>query len=227
MQQRKSTSEAQAGAPSTTTRPPVWMQPRTSYSPERRAKMLEHMARARSVPQVQAAQNQATQTLAAATSSRMTGWDILREAYGCIVLSAIVALIFQSRAPFYLGAFMFLTNGERIERVLAMTGIRFEPGAIGPDIVKDFVSLFGWFVLLVSLRDAVPTWLVPQMPPAEPPWPFIAGFALAFVIVEALATRAVRRVLPWFGIEISSNGLIWATIKLVLIISLVALLRLL
>lgn len=155
----------------------------------------------------------------------MSGWAILRDACGCAVLSAIAALIFQSRVPFYLGAFMFLTNGERIESVLAMTGIRFEPGAIGPDIVKNFVSLFGWFVLLVSLRDAFPTWLMQRMPPTEPPWSVVAGFAFALVIAGTLATRAARRVLPRLGLKTNSNSLAWAAIKLVGIIGVLVLLR--
>ena len=126
--------------------------------------------------------------------------------------------------PFYLGAFLFLTDGERIEIALAKIGIRFEPGAIGPEIIKGFVSLFGWFALLVSLRDFVPAWLAAWMPSAEPSWSFIAGIALTFVIVEALATRAMRRALPWFGLEIRSDSLTWATIKLALAIGALALL---
>lgn len=156
----------------------------------------------------------------------MSGWDILRDAYGYAVLSAIIAFFLQSRVPFYLGAFIFLTDGERVEGALATMGIRFEPEAIGPDIVKGFVSLFGWFALLVSLRDFVPGWLAAWMPPAEPSWSLIAGIAFAFTVAEALTTRAMRRVLPWFGLEISSNGLTWAVMKLALALGVLALLAL-
>ena len=156
----------------------------------------------------------------------MSGWDILRDAYGYAVLSAIIAFFLQSRVPFYLGAFIFLTDGERIESALATIGIRFEPGAIGPEIVKGFVSLFGWFLLLVSLRDFVPAWLAAWTPSAELSWSLIAGIALAFVIVEALATRAMRRALPWLGLEISWDSLTWAVIKLALAIGALALLAL-
>jgi hypothetical protein len=218
MEQRKSTSDGQSGAPPAATTPPAWMRRAAPYSPDRRAKMLEHMARARSVPQPQAAK--------ATEPSRMSGWDVLRDAYGCAVLSAIIAFFLQSRVPFYLGAFILLTDGERIESALAMIGIRFEPGAIGPEVVKGFVSLFGWFALLVSLRDSVPGWLAAWMPSAEPSWSVIAGSAFAFAIAEALATRAMRRVLPWFGLEISSNGLTWAVIKFALAIGALALLAL-
>ena len=218
MEQRKSTADSQSGAPSATTTPPAWMRRTAPYSPDRRAKMLEHMARARSLPQPQAAK--------ATEPSRMSVWDILRDAYGYAVLAAIIAFFLQSRVPFYLGAFIFLTDGERIESTLATIGIRFEPGAIGPEIVKGFVSLFGWFLLLVSLRDSVPAWLAAWTPSAELSWSLIAGIALAFVIVEALATRAMQRTLPWFGLEISSSGLTWAAIKLALAIGALVLLAL-
>ncbi|QQO31219.1 hypothetical protein JJC00_21480 [Bradyrhizobium diazoefficiens] len=200
MEQRKSTPEGQSGAPPAVTMPPAWIQRTAPYSPDRRAKMLEHMARTRSVPQPQAAK------------------DILGDAYGYAVLSAIVAFLLQLRVPFYFGAFIFLTDGERIESALATIGIRFEPGAIGPEIVKGFVSLFGWFALLVSLRDLVPEWLAAWMPPAEPSWSLIAGIALAVVIVEALATRAMRRALPWLGLEIRWDSLTWKVMKLALAI---------
>jgi hypothetical protein len=218
MEQRKSTPSGQPGAPPAVTTPPAWMQRAAPYSPDRRAKMLEHMARARSVPQRQAAK--------ATEPSRMNGWDILRDAYGHAVLSAIIAFFLQSRVPFYLGAFIFLTDGERIESALAMIGIRFEPGAIGPETVKGFVSLFGWFALLVSLRDLVPGWLAAWMPPAEPSWSLIAGIALVFVIAEALATRAMRRALPWLGLEIRWDSLTWKVIKLALAIGALVLLAL-
>lgn len=176
------------------------------------------MARARSASQPQAAK--------AMEPSRRSGWDILGDAYGYAVLSGIIALFVQSRVPFYLGAFIFLTDGERIESALATIGIRFQPGAIGPEIVKGFVSLFGWFALLVSLRDSVPGWLAAWMPPAEPSWSLIAGIALAVVILEAFVTRAMRRALPWLGLEIRWDGLTWKVIKLALAIGALVLLAL-
>jgi hypothetical protein len=219
MAQRKSTADGESGAPPATTTPPAWMRRPALYSPDRRAKMLEHMARARSVPQPQAAM--------ATERSGAGGWDILRDAYGWAVLSAIIALIFQSRVPLYLGAFVFLTDGERIESALATIGIRLEPGAIGPDIAKSFVSLFGWFALLALLRGSVPGWLVAWMPPAEQSWSFIAGIALAFAIFETVATRAIRRALARFGLEIRFDSPTWKMIKLVLAIAILALLVLL
>lgn len=210
MEQRQSTPDGQSGAPPAVTTPPAWIHRTAPYLPDRRAKMLEHMARARSVPQPQAAK--------ATEPSPTSGWDILRDAYGCAILSAIIAFFLQSRVPFYLGAFIFLTDGERIESTLATIGIRFKPEAIGPEIVKGFVFLFGWFALLVSLRDLVPGWLLAWMPPAAPSWSLIAGIALAVVTVEAFAIRAMRHALPWLGLEIRWDSLIWKVIKLALAI---------
>jgi hypothetical protein len=221
MEQRKPTSDGQSSAPSAATTPPAWMNCATSYSPDRRAKMLEHMARARSVPRPQATQPMAA---TATEPSHTSGWDILRDAYGYAVLSAICAFFFQSRMPFYLGAFLFLTDGARIESALGTIGIRFEAGAIGPDIVKGFVSLFGWFALLASLRSTVPAWLAAWMPPAEASWSFIAGIAVAFATIEAVATFALRRALPWLGLEIRTESLTWKMIALVFVFGAVALL---
>ena len=210
MEQRKSPAEGQSAASPAL---PPWMHRTTSYAPDRRAKMLEHMARARSLPQAQ--------TALAPQRSGKSGQDLLGDLIGHIVLSGVFALLFMSRVPLYIGAFLFLTDGERIESVLAKLGIRFEPDTIGPDIVKGFASWFGWFALLVALRDTVPAWLAPWMPPALS-WSFIAGIAIAIALVETLAAHAMRRLLPWFGWESPPNGLAWTTIKLVIAIGLLA-----
>lgn len=218
MEQHKSTLDAQSGDPPTAAMPPAWMRRTAPHSPDRRAQMLDHMARAGSVSPSEGAK--------AVEPPRMSGRHILRDAYGHAVLSAIIALLLHSRVPLYLGAFIFLTDVERIESALATIGIRFEPEAIGPEIVKGFVSLFGWFALLVLLRNSVPGWLAAWMPPAEPSWSVIAVIALAFVTVDALATRAMRRTLPWPGLEIRWDSLTWNVIKLVLAIGGLALLAL-
>jgi hypothetical protein len=214
MAQRKSPSDDQAGSASPA--PPPWMQRTAAYAPERRARMLEHMARARSLPRAKAASEPA----------HTGGKNILADAYGYAVLFGIIALLFQSRVPLYLGAFLFLTDGERIELALAKIGIRLEPGTIGPDVIKGFASLFGWFALLASLKASVPAWLAAWMVP-DASWSFIAGIALLLAIVEAVAARAMRRALPWFGFESTPNGLACATIKLVTALGALALLALL
>ncbi|MET4085437.1 hypothetical protein [Bradyrhizobium sp. S3.5.5] len=210
----KSPSDRQTGAASPA--PPSWMHRTAPYAPERRARMLEHMARARSLPQPQAA----------TASPRASGMDILGDAFGYTVLFGVIALLFQSRIPLYLGAYLFLTDGERIEHALRAVGIRFEPNTIGPDIIKGFASLFGWFALLASLRGSVPAWLAAWMPP-DTSWSTIAGIAVVFATVEASAGLAMRHALPWFGFQIRPDSLTATTIKLLMALGLLALLVLL
>ncbi|MBW5434199.1 hypothetical protein FXB41_05230 [Bradyrhizobium canariense] len=212
MAQHKSPSDDQAGIASPA--PPPWIHRTAAYAPERRARMLEHMARARSLSR------------ATAAPSPTAGTNILADAYGYAVLFGIIALLFQSRVPLYLGAFLFFSDGERIELALGKIGIRIEPGTIGPEIIKGFVSLFGWFALLASLKASVPaslsTWMLP-----DTSWSFLAGIALLFAIVEAVATRAMQHSLPWFGFERRPSSVACATIKLVMALGVLALLVLL
>jgi hypothetical protein len=214
MTQRKSPSDDQAGIASPA--PPPWMHRTAAYVPERRARMLEHLVRARSLPRA----------TAAPAPSQAAGTNILADAYGYAVLFGIIALLFQSRVPLYLGAFLFFSDGERIELALGKIGIRLEPGTIGPDVIKGFVSLFGWFALLASLKASVPAWLATWMLP-DTSWFFLVGIALLFAIVEAFATRAMQHALPWFGFERRPSSLACATIKLVMALGVLALLVLL
>ncbi|WP_441235979.1 hypothetical protein [Bradyrhizobium sp. 930_D9_N1_4] len=216
MAQRTSPFDGQTGvAPA----PPPWMHRTAPSAPGRRAGMLEHMARARSAPQPQAA--------AATASPRIGGLaDILGDAFGYAVLFGVIALLFQSRVPLYLGAFLFLSDDARIERGLGAIGIRLEPDTIGAGIVKSFASLFGWFALLASLKDSVPAWLAAWMPP-DASWSFIAGIAVVIAIFDTVATLSMRRALPWFGFQIAADSLAWTAIKLVMAIGLLAVLLLL
>ncbi|MCS3725903.1 hypothetical protein [Bradyrhizobium betae] len=216
MAQQQSTPEGQSGAASPA--PPPWIRRAAQYVPERRARMLEHMARARSAPQPQAA--------TATGPSRMGGRNILGDAFGYTVLFGIIALLVQSRVPLYLGAFLFSTNGERIEAALRTIGIQLEPDAIGPDIIKGFVSLFAWFALLASLRPSVPTWLASWIPP-DTSWSTIAGIAIVLAVAEACAALAMRTALPWFGVQIKTESLTATVIKLLIAVGLLGLLVLL
>jgi hypothetical protein len=216
MAQQNSPSEGQPGVASPA--PPPWMQRTTPYAPERRARMLEHMARARSAPQSQAA--------AAPERSGRSGMDILGDAFGYTVLFGIIALLFQSRVPLYLGAFLFFTDGERIESALRAIGIRLEPDTIGPDLIKGFASLFGWFALLASLRASVPSWLAAWIP-VDTSWSAMAGIAVVFATVEAFAALTMRHALPAFGFQIRPDSLTATAIKLLMAVGLLALLVLL
>ncbi|EHR03173.1 hypothetical protein [Bradyrhizobium sp. WSM471] len=214
MAQHKSPSDDQAGIASPA--PPPWIHRSAAYAPERRARMLEHMARARSGPRA----------TAVSEPLHRAGTTVVSDAFGYAVLFGIIALLFQSRVPLYLGAFLFFSDGERIELALGKIGIRLEPGTVGPEIIKGFVSLFGWFALLASMKASVPAWLAAWMLP-DASWSFLAGIALLLAIVEAFATRAMRHALPWFGLESRPDSLACATIKLVLAIGVLALLALL
>lgn len=166
--------------------------------------MLEHMARARSLPQRQAG-------IVPVPSSG--GFKIaLRDLIGHAILFGVFALLSQSPIPLYLGAFTFLTDPERIESALAALGIRLEPETVGADIVKGFPFWFGWFALLGPLKDSGPAWLAPWLPPAEP-WSALAAIGLLLAVVEASSALAMRRALPPLGLDINPHGLTWATIQ--------------
>ncbi|WP_349516736.1 hypothetical protein [Bradyrhizobium sp. Rc3b] len=214
--------ERSSAASAMTPRLPPWLSHPRQHPSDRRAKMLEHMARDRSLPQRHA--DSAPAALVPSSSSAKNAIsDILGDVIGHVILFGILALLFQSRIPLYLGAFVVLTDGERIESALATIGIRLEPETIGPDIVKRSAFWFGWFALLAALKGSVPAWLAPWMPPAES-WSFIAGIALLLAIVEAFTALAMRRALPPLGLEISPNGLVWTTIQFAMAMGSLALL---
>lgn len=218
MEQRETIPESHSGA---APQPPPWMHRAAPNAPDRRARMLEHMARARLLPRRQsaAARPRVSSPLAA-------GMTAFGDAYGYAVLFGIIALLVQSTVPLYLGAFLFLSDGTRIESALGAIGIRFEPDAIGPDIVRGFAFWFTWIALLVSMRGSVPDWLAAWMPPAVS-WSAVAGIALALAIFDALAALAIRRAGPSFGVATSLDGPAWTTIKLVILGGALALLVLL
>jgi hypothetical protein len=203
MEQRKSTSEGQSGAPSTMPAAPPWLRHTTQHPPERRARMLEHMARARSAPQPQAAASPA-----AAEPSDKSAKEYVADFIARMILFGLIGLVFQSRFPLYLGAFFFLTDGAFVEWVLRKAGIR-------------FVSWFGWGTLLASWKASAPVWLMPWMPP-NGSWSFIGATALLLGIIEAIASVIMRRVLPWFGLRIRPDSLAWTPIQLLIGLGLLA-----
>ncbi|PWE78892.1 hypothetical protein XF30_21245 [Bradyrhizobium sp. SUTN9-2] len=186
---------------------PTWLRHPRQHAPHRRAKMLAHMAHLQSLPERQAAL-----TPPSPERSGQAVADILGDAFGYIVLFGVIALLFHSRVPLYLGAFLFLTDGERIESALASIGIRLEPEMIGQDLVKRFVFWFGWFALLGPLKASVPAWLASWLPPTQS-WSSLAGIAILLALVEALTGLALRRALPRLRWEIRPNVLIWTMIQ--------------
>ena len=216
MEQRQSTSEGQSAAPSAMPAAPPWLRHTTQHPPDRRARMLDHMARARSVPQPQAATPPA-----APEPARRGAKEYVTDFIARMILFGLIGLVFQSRFPLCLGAFFFVTDGEFIEWVLRKAGIRFEPDAIGPDLVRCFVSWFGWGTLLASWKASAPVWLMPWMPP-NGSWSFIGATAVMLAIVEAIAAVIMRRALPWFGLRIRPDSLAWTPIQLLVGLGLLA-----
>ncbi|QPF88688.1 hypothetical protein [Bradyrhizobium commune] len=209
-----SKSDGQLGISSAATAPPPWIRRTTPYAPDRRARMLEHMARARSQPQSQAA----TSPSEPADKSVM---EYVVDFAFRMILFGLIGLVFQSRFPLCLGLFFFFTDGEFIEWVLRKSGIRFEPDAIGPDIVRCFVSWFGWGTLLASWKSSAPQWLMSWMPPGTS-WSFIAVSSLLLAIVDAVAATIMRRALPWFGLKIGRDSLAWTPIQFLVFVGLLA-----
>lgn len=216
MEQRKSTSEGPSGAPAVTPAPPPWLRHTTQHRPDRRAWMLQHMARGRSEPQPQAGTSPAAPEPSDKSLKEYAADFIAR-----MILFGLIGLVFQSRFPLCLGAFFFFTDGEFIEWVLRKAGIRFERDAIGPDLVKCFASWFGWGALLASWKASAPVWLLPWMPPSGS-WGFIAATALMLAVVEAVAALIMRRALPWFGLRIRPDSPAWTPIQLLVGLALLA-----
>jgi hypothetical protein len=120
----------------------------------------------------------------------------------------VIAGLLRSRFPIDLGMFFFFTNDGLIEWVLRKVGIRLVPDSLGATFVKAFVWVTGATILLAHWKDSAPAWLSSWLPP-NAPWPVIAGAALGCAVLKAISTAFVRRVLPWFGIEIARDSLAW------------------
>lgn len=58
--------------------------------------------------------------------------------------------------------------------------------------------------------------------PTDTSWCSIAGVAVVFATVEAFAALAMRRALPWFGLQIRPDSLTWTAIKLLIAVGLLA-----
>jgi hypothetical protein len=217
MEQRKSASEGQSGVPSTMPALPPWMHRTTQQAPDRRAKMLEHMACARSLPQPQAAT-----TPAAPEPSRKTGKEYVADFIGRMMLFGLIGLVFQSRFPLCLGVFFFFSDGEFVEWVLRKLGIRLEPDTVGSDAIKSLPFFFGWAALLAYWKDTLPAWLVPSMP-ATMSLSFLVGTAFEIAAIVAASAAVMRRVLPWVGLDIRPNSLAWTTIQILVCLGFLAL----
>jgi hypothetical protein len=120
----------------------------------------------------------------------------------------VIAGFLQSRFPIDLGLFLFFTNDTLIEWALRKVGIRLVPDSLGATFVNAFVWVTGASILFAHWKDAAPAWLSSGLSP-NPPWSVIAAAALACAVLAVVSTAVVRRVLPWFGIEIARGSRAW------------------
>jgi hypothetical protein len=121
----------------------------------------------------------------------------------------VIAGLLRSRFPIDLGLFLFFTNDGLIEWALRKVGIWLVPDSLGATFVKAFVWVTGASILFTRWKDSAPAWLSWWRLP-NAPWPIIAGAALGCAVLTAISTAFVRRVLPWFGIEIARDTRAWA-----------------
>ena len=120
----------------------------------------------------------------------------------------VIAGLLQSRFPIDLGLFFFFTNDGLIEWSLRKVGIRLVPDSLGASFVKAFVWVTGVSILITQWQGSAPAWLLWWLPP-NPPWSAVAGAALGCAVLTIVSTAVVRRVLPWFGIELARDSLAW------------------
>lgn len=120
----------------------------------------------------------------------------------------VIAGLLRSRFPIDLGLFLFFTNDGLIEWGLHKVGIRLVPDSLGATFVTAFVWVAGASILFAHWKDSAPSWLSSWLSP-NMPWSLIAGAALGCAVLKAISTAVVRKVLPWGGIKIARDSLVW------------------
>lgn len=179
-------TEGKAGTPAPAPTPPTWLRQTTQLVPDRRRRMLEHMARYKFVAKRPAHGSSEDPPRAVVFIAKFVLY---------MVFFGFIGALASSLFPICLGLFLFFTADDFIEWALETTGIRLVPHAPGPDFIKFFVFAFGWGLLLGSWRDSAPAWLEPLLPP-KAPWPFFAGTALLMAATAAIAAAIAGLVAP-------------------------------
>jgi hypothetical protein len=221
MERRDPVSNGHADGSSNAPAPPVWLRQTARHALQARGKMLEHIARRRSM-----GESKASDSSAATRPSPKGAREFAREFAGYMVIFGLIALVCQSRFPVLIGAFLFFTDDAFITWVLETIGIRVVPDTLAAEFIKFFVFLVGWGALLGYWRNTAPAWLLPWMPPSES-WSFLAGIALLLAVVMIISSAIMRRGLPRVGVNIEPRSLVWTTIQLLIGLGLVWLLALL
>jgi hypothetical protein len=163
-------------------------------------------------PAISPSQRAAAALARASAQSPRTQWAVLEYLVSFAVYMlffGVIAVVLRSRFPIDLGMFLFLTNDGLIEWGLRKAGIQLVAGSFGAAFVKPLVWVTGVSILSAHWKDSAPAWLSPWLPPPDLPWSFIVGAAFGWVVLEAISTAFVSRVLPWFGIEIARDSRAW------------------
>jgi hypothetical protein len=165
-----------------------------------------------SPPAIEPSRGPAAEPADASAQSPRSQWGALEYVVSFAIYMlffGVIAGVLRSRFPIDLGMFFFFTNDGLIEWVLRKVGIRLVPDSLGETFVKSFVWVTGATILLAHWKDSAPAWLSLWFPP-NAPWSLIAGAALGCAVLNAVSMAFVRRVLPWFGIEIARDSRAWA-----------------
>lgn len=213
MEQGGSNMDSRADTPSPVPLPPAWLRPATQLVPDRRRRMLEHMARYKFV---------AKRPAPGSSEAPPRALVFLAKFIVTMLFFGFIGILASSLFPVCLGLFLFLTSDDFVEWVLETTGIRFVPHAPGPEFIKFFVFTFGWGLLLGSWRDSAPAWLEPMLPP-KAPWPFFARAALLMAATAAIAAAIAGLLAPRAKDE-PTEGLGRTTAKFLIALGVLALL---
>lgn len=174
---------------------------------------------------------QAGDTSDALGPSRKVGRDFVRSFRRYMVFFGVIGLLTSSRFPLYLGALIFFTDDDFIDWVLEKIGLRLAPGTLGLIFIRFLVPGIGWLALLGYGRESAPAWLKPWMLAPPPSWSFVGGTALLvgstallFATVMTVSAALVRKLLPRFWIQLTSDDLAGSTTRLLIALGVAALL---
>ena len=164
-----------------------------------------------SPPAIEPSQGPAAAPSEASARSPRSQWGALEYVVSFMLYMlffGVIAGLLRSRFPIDLGMFFFFTNDGLIGWVLRKVGIRLVPDSLGATFVKAFVWVAGASILFAHWKHSALAWMSSWLPP-NVHWSVIAGAALGCAVLKAISTAFVRRVLPWFGIEIARDSLAW------------------
>ncbi len=144
----------------------------------------------------------------ASTRAQWGALEYLVSFVSYMLFFGVIAGVLRSRFPIDLGMFLFFTNDGLIEWALRKVGIQLVANSLGATFVTAFVWVAAASTLFAHWKDAAPAWLSSWLPP-NLSWYAIAGAALGCAVLNVISTAFVRRMLPWVGVEIARDSLVW------------------